>query len=516
MINMNWYERFKDLFKRKIEPTSIDSIFSRMDVDQFFATLNNMWHPKEVLKKIGGPSNIDILTIDPDIYSAIDKRIANIHTTQIGFEGENNQLIEFFKDQILPHERQLKEDLWWAVFQGYAVEQIIYNEDRSGRVVGFQKEEFWRFEPQPDLIHIRCVHTTNSELSQKILPYGKWVLLTNGGTSYNPIGKMMAERLINPWFFKCTGWDLWIDFAKKFANGFIHAKIEDTDQSDKVKKRLMEYGKSGIIVTDKSTDIILNQPSRDSSLYDLLNSRSISAINRVILGETLTSDVDGGGSYSAAKIHNGVREDKTWSDISLIEKGLNEIIRQIGDVNGFPEEALPKAVISWDPGFNIEQAERDSRLSALGVKFKKEYFEKTYGLNPDDFDIKEETVSPWGFSKKKDSFLSLQDMKDYIGAPPPCAHKLDAQSSRYARRYEDETDEIVSFLKRNAAPPIDPEDLASAILTSNTEKELDEKLEALFNTRNNAFVDQMTEALYYAAARGAMLGNPEVIKDEKE
>jgi hypothetical protein len=74
----------------------------------------------------------------------------------------------------------------------------------------------------------------------------------------------------------------------------------------------------------------------------------------------------------------------------------------------------------------------------------------------------------------------------------------------------------VAYLNRHASPPIDPEDLVSAIRTSNSEKELDEKLEALFMNRNNRFVDDMTDALYYAAAKGAMYGNPKVIKNEEE
>ena len=200
-----------ELFNKEVPKGSFEAIFNRLDVDQFFNMLSNLWEPSELIRKMGGLHNLEKLYKDDEIYAAVDKRIAALLDTNLTLEGNNTELVKFFEDQLIPHEYQLKQDFWWAVPYGYSVEQIIYHPDRSGKVIAFQKEEFHRFEPQSDLIHIKLVDTTNNEWRNKILPYGKWVLTTNNGSYYNPFGDLMFERLIMPWIFKCNGWDLWID-----------------------------------------------------------------------------------------------------------------------------------------------------------------------------------------------------------------------------------------------------------------------------------------------------------------
>lgn len=521
---MSWFEdKFENLFKKKVDPTSFESIFRRLDADQFFSSLNNLWSPSELIRKMGGYENLYLLYKDQDIYAAIDKRIAALLDTRLVIDGENQAMVEFFERQLRPFERQLKQDFWWTIYNGWGVEQIIYNEDLSGEVVGFQKEEFWRFEPQRDLIHVKLLYTTNNEFRGEILPYGKWVLTTNNGTSYNPFGDTMAERLITPWIFKCNGWDLWLDFAKRFANGFLHAQIEDMEQADSVRSALEKSGKSSIIVTDTNSTLTMHQANKDSTIYQALDERTVRAIQKVILGETQTSDMAARGSSASADIHNEVRLEKTRADIDLVTTALNEVILQIAKVNGFDETQLPKASLIYDPAFNLELASRDVQIHTLGVRFNKDYFLNNYGLKEDEFEVIDVDAiqqPAFGFSaKKKSTFLTPEQMKEFIGKPEGlCAHgfNLNPMATRKGTRQLNEKEDIVQILSRNTNPPLDPEDLVAAILTSKNDKELDEKLNALFDSRNNAFVDDMTSGLYYAATRGALLGNPKVIKNEEE
>lgn len=515
---MSLIDKFEDLFKKKVPQNDFNAVFQRMDFNQFFDSLRNLWAPSELIKKMGGYSNIHVLYKDHDIYSAIDKRTAALLTTEMQIQGPDEGLVKFFEEQLRPHERQLKLDFWWTVYNGWGVEQIIYNEDRSGTVVGFQKEDFWRFEPLKDLIHARLHHSDNPEWRNQVVPYGKFVVTTNNGTATNPFGDSMAERLILPYIFKCNDWDIWQDFAKRFANGFMHGKIEDMEQADKMRKSLEKAGKSAIFVTDKNTELNLIQPSRDSSIYSTIDDKTVRAIQKVVLGETQTSDMQDRGSSASAGVHNEVRQEKTWADIELVSGALNEVIRQIGLVNGFDERRLPKVTLSWDPDFSLDQANRDQTLYGMGVRFTEEYYKRTYGLKDDDFKIDNSpSPSPWGFSKKS-SFLSIEDMKKYIGLNEnkhKCAVHLKASDARKSRRHEQETEEIVQLLARNSEPPLNPDDLIAAIMTSKDESDLEVKLSALFDQRNNGFVDDLTGGLYLAGGRGAMFGNPKVL-DEKE
>jgi phage gp29-like protein len=57
-----------------------------------------------------------------------------------------------------------------------------------------------------------------------------------------------------------------------------------------------------------------------------------SEISKVILSQTLTSDVST-GSYAASKTHNEIRKDVIKKDVKLIEKTMNRIIRMFYEVN---------------------------------------------------------------------------------------------------------------------------------------------------------------------------------------
>lgn len=529
---MSWFsDSLEKLFKREVEPTSFSSMFQRMDVDAFFGQLNNLWSPDEMIRKMGGYNNLDRLYKDQDIYAAIDKRVAALLDTRLVIEGKDEKLVSFFEEQLRPHERQLKQDFWWTIYNGWGVEQILYNPNRSGEVTGFKKEEFWRFEPQADLIHVKLINGFN--MNNQIMPYGKWVLTTNNGTSSNPAGDAMAARLVMPYIFKCNGWDLWMDFAKRFANGFMHAAIEDASQADQVRAALEKAGKSSIIVTDKNSTLTLHQASRDSSIYTAIHDKTVASINKVILGETQTSDIGTNGGYASASVHNEVRLEKNKADIDLVETAINEVILQIALVNGFIPDAsyandLPKAKLVYDPTFNMELADRDVKLYSLGVRFEKDYFVENYGIPEDQFKIEAASAAPtWGFevespkngtvslssNPNRSLYLSPEQAREFIGVPK---HSCKFSIGQKASRTDAEKEEITQLLSRNGTPPLDTEDLIAAIMTAESSTDLDEKLAALFDTRNNGFVDDMSQGLYLAAARGAMVGNPEVIKNEEE
>lgn len=511
---MSLLNKFTGLFKRELSKGTDFS--SRVDLDSFLNGLRNLWGPGELIEKLGGVRNFHLLTKDHDIFAALDKRIAALLDTKLTLEGGDPDLNKWFTEQIIPFERQLKQDFFWTVFNGYGVEQILYKDD--GSVEGFQREQFWKFAPEKDLIHVKCTDSMTREYFGKVMPYGKFILTTNNGTSFNPKGDPIAERLIAPWIFKCNGVDLWMDFAKRFANGFMHAKIEDGDKSDAVREALEKAGKSAIIVTDKESELNLVQPNRDSSLYLDIDERMVKAIQKVILGETQTSDMQDRGGSMSSSIHNEVRLEKTRNDIDLVEEGIDEAIFQIALVNGFinsfdERNKLPRASIIYDPSFNMELAQRDSTLSNMGVKFSKKYFVKNYGFKEDDFEIVDRAPSFFSQNKKR-TYLGDSDVKEFLGVG--CSHAKLNQYSRKENRYHDEVDDIIDLVDRNASPPLDAEDIISAILSSENEQDLNEKLLALIDNKDNSFVDSMTQALYLSAARGAMFGNPKVIKNEEE
>lgn len=526
---MDWINSFKDwsdrLWKKEAPSSEFESYYRRVDLESFFGNLNNLWEPNELINMIGGYRRLNKIMIDPEVYAAFDQRKAAVIDTKLIIECDNEENKAFIEEQILEHEDQLKKDFFSAVPYGYSVEQILYDPDRSCKVIGFQKEDFWRFQPMQDLIHVKVVDSPNFSYVNKLMPYGKWVLTTNDGSYNNPYGDAVIEKLIQPWLFRCTDWDLWMDFAKRFANGFMHAKIDDPAQAKEVKEELAKAAKGAILVTDKNSELNLITASRDSSMYAEIDDRVIASIQKVVLGQTMTSDMQERGSSGAASVQNDIRIEKFRSDVKLIEKGFNDTIKQIAYVCGMDGE-IPTAKLITDVGLNTEQATRDLTLSNIGLKFSKEYFISNYGFHEDDFEIVDK---PQSFFKpefsKKNTYLSADDIKQYLGVDANCLDcgqfsqtkrslKLSPSVKRKQNKNVEQREDTVSFLKRNGEAPLNPDDLVAAIMSSKSEKELDEKLLSMFGQDNPNFTDLLTNTLYHSAAQGALFGNPDKLDPE--
>ena len=140
--------------KKKNSKKEYTSLFTTVNLDAFYQNLNNLYSPSELIQRIGGFSRFPLLYKDHDIRASIEKRQAALLDTKLMIEGPDSYLNEFFMDQLQPHEDQLKKDLLWSIFNGYGVEQILYHPSMNGTVIGFNREQYWRFEPLPDLKHV--------------------------------------------------------------------------------------------------------------------------------------------------------------------------------------------------------------------------------------------------------------------------------------------------------------------------------------------------------------------------
>ncbi len=414
------------LYTRKVNTANVQGYFERIDLDNFFTNLSYYIDPEELVLKIGDRRVLQRLMYDGEIYAAVDKRLAALTTTNLEIQTESEELKRFFEDQLLNHERQLKTDFFQAVLYGYSVNQIIYKENRSGEVEGFQREDFWRFEPMRDGIHVRL---RNSRYglgisNNQVLDYGKWILTTNNGSFTNPTGESILTRLYLPWLFRCQSWDLWMKFAERYSMGFLIGTT-DADNSESLNKfldQLKSAVKGAALAVGQGSSIQLIQPNRDSSIYSLIDEKTINLFYRVILGETQTSMMAERGSSGSAEVHNQVRIEKTRSDIYLVQKSFKEAMLQIGAVNGIPPEDIPEAVLSVDQGLETERAARDSVLSGTGqIKFKKNYFVDKYGYEEDEIDVIDPPPPSPGFDnlfkKKADpktTFLSKKDVDKYL------------------------------------------------------------------------------------------------------
>ena len=116
--------------------------------------------------------------------------------------------------------------------------------------------------------------------------------------------------------------------------------------------------------------------------FETFNNTIIRQIQKVILGQTLTSGTDGTGSRALGEVHDNVRKDKLNADIRLVTPTFQAIVDSLCTLNGWGEQEIVLGEKSKQ--LNKDQAERDVKLKDAGAVFTNQYFIREYGLQEGD------------------------------------------------------------------------------------------------------------------------------------
>jgi phage gp29-like protein len=115
-------------------------------------------------------------------------------------------------------------------------------------------------------------------------------------------------------------------------------------------------------------------------------------ISKAVLGQTLTTEIGERGSYAAAAAHNVIREDIAAADRRRISAAFNRLAAVYTFYNFGPDVAAPLFQFVKDEDLQKDRADRDVKLHQIGWRPKKEYFIREYGMQDDDFDMREEST----------------------------------------------------------------------------------------------------------------------------
>ncbi|MDR2198606.1 MAG: DUF935 domain-containing protein [Deltaproteobacteria bacterium] len=122
-------------------------------------------------------------------------------------------------------------------------------------------------------------------------------------------------------------------------------------------------------------------------MYQEAEDMLVRRIEKLILGQTLTSGTDGGsGNRALGQVHNIVREDKVKSDIELVKSTVQNFVNACFFLNGFRGDP-PEVIFDDDRELAIERAKRDAILIQHGIVggFSEDYLMDNYGFRPGEF-----------------------------------------------------------------------------------------------------------------------------------
>lgn len=254
---------------------------------------------------------------------------------------------------------------------------IVFDDTRGGILVRNRRRFRFDIEKRPRLI------TLADQMFGELLPDRKfWMFQVGADNDDEPFGKGLAHWLYWPVFFKRSDIRLWLKWVESEASGKRVGKYPK-NASKKDQDTLLEaayaLGSSGAVVIPEGMLLELQQQGRSSTPdYATLHDKMNASITKVVLSQTMTTE--DGGSYSQAKVHEGVLESVIKADSDLINQSFNRgPVRWLIDWN-YPGAAYPQVWrrVESEPDLK-PQADRDKTLFDMGFRPRLDYVKATYG-----------------------------------------------------------------------------------------------------------------------------------------
>jgi len=287
--------------------------------------------------------------------------------------------------------------------------------------------EWFVFDDDNRMRFLSAFNMTDGEL----LPYGKFLMARHHATYQNPYGERVLSRCFWPVAFKKGGFKFWAVFTEKFGMPWLIGKVpRGTGDPDRAKllDHLVQMVQDAVaVINDDESVTALEFQSKSASadIYERLIGASNREISKAVLGQTLSTELDGkGGSRAAAQAHLEVRDDIVEKDKRMVRTGMNQLLSWITELN--VPGALPPE-FAWFEEDDVQQdrAARDTELTNQGVRFTASYYSRVYNLEEDDFSLSE----PKNPQEKEFAEENVDRIPDDPDPPDQLAEKLDAEAA---------------------------------------------------------------------------------------
>ena len=386
------------LQNKKLNKKITDEIATRKRALNFYSLANILPDPDIVLRKQGKDMRIyKELLCDPHVFACVQSRKAGVLSLDwdINRGSDKDKNIEEIENLLKKlNVRKLISDILDCTQFGFQPLEIIWKRYKNGKIlpekIVAKPPEWFCFDDDNNL-----KFRTKENYYGELLPDKKFLLAQNNPTYNNPYGERTLSRVFWSVTFKKGGMKFWVVFTEKYGMPHLigkHPRGATKAETDSLADMLEEMVQDAIAVIPDDSSVEIQEANKTSSadIYEKLIDKMNSEISKAILGQTLTTEIGTKGSYAASNTHMEVRQDIIDSDKKLVESVINQLIQWIYEINYGANVDVPNFELYAPEDVDLTLAQRDKILSETGVKFTKEYFIKTYGLEEDDFDIKED------------------------------------------------------------------------------------------------------------------------------
>ena len=327
---------------------------------------------------------------DDEISAALETRRAAVEAIPWRIDGYNDTpAMMHLSDTIKRHWTSIVQATWDAVPMGYSVAEAIWKP--SGASVELDRVTLvpmQYFNPRTDGTLLGTLPGAGYE--QEVDSTFKFFLTVREQSFDAPHGRAILAALYWPWHFRQHGWRYWMRFVERFGSPIITGKVINPSAFVDAMAGLGIDTAIAVGPTDDVSVVTQGLAGEFERLDLALNKR----IQKMILGQTLTTDVSGSGSYAASKTHDLVRMDRRSADQRLVGQTLQKIVNAFWLLNRYPGN--PPAVFLEDgKGLESDRATRDAELVKAGVlKLTDQYLMTHYDFEPGDLAPVDTAPSP--------------------------------------------------------------------------------------------------------------------------
>ena len=270
-----------------------------------------------------------------------------------------------------------------APYYGLSVSEILW-EPADGRmkIVGVVPKPFDWF-----VYSTKGTLLFNAQGAPVELPKEKFVVARHYPTYDNPYGVRLLSRCLWPISFKRGGVKFWMQFAERFGCPWTigHAPAgSDAAMRRDMAADLARMVQDAVVVLPQGAEVTIKEAHGQGLTHERLVRYWDSAISKVLMGQTLTAELNNGGSLAAAETHRDILNDYRQADGRMLKSFMEDLAWTYCRVNG--GEGVVSPVWEWvDEEDGNTRAALDKKLFDIGVRFTTHYITRQYGLTEQDF-----------------------------------------------------------------------------------------------------------------------------------
>lgn len=333
---------------------------------------------------------------DPHVVAASQQRKMQVMQMdyEIDFTGDKEILNEIILIMNNMETSKIISGFLDSIFYGFSVGEI-YWKMINGKIVPIdildRPQEYFFFD---DKNQLRLRESSNGFFffdKGTTLPDYKFILIQNKPTFDNPYGEKLLSRCYWNVIFKREVLRQWQLLTERYGVPFLVGKYPSAateEEKEILLNQLSDMIDSNISVMKEGTlvDFIENPKNEVGGLFENLVNFHNREISKAILSVTLTTEMQKYGNYKSSEIHKELLEYIGISDKKLVEKAFNKLFEYYIHLN-YGKIESPRIRFMRKENVIEESADRDVKLTQMGIKFSKEYFIKRYNLNEKDFSL---------------------------------------------------------------------------------------------------------------------------------